>query len=113
MSTDDPMARQLLAERVQRFLDSTERLTRWQFDNVDQAIDAFLAEDFAEGADLMLLAEEPQLIRAPTDFDGGNGSGAALRERLSTILAGRQVQASGLVVPPRSRSSPPKNVSPT
>ncbi len=107
------MARQALAERVKRFLDSTERLTRWQFDNVDLAIDALLAEDFAEGANLMLLAEEPQLIRAPTDFDGGNGSGTALRERLSTILAGRQVQASGLVMLPHSRSSSPNNVSPS
>lgn len=81
------MARLPIAERVQRFLDRMDPITRWQFDHVERSIDALLAEDFAEAERLMLLAEEPHLIRAPTGLDGGNGSGAALRTRLSTIFA--------------------------
>lgn len=72
--------------RVQRFLDRTDPIARWEFDHVEQAIDALLAEDFAEGDDSMLLAEEQHLIQAPTGLDGGNGGGATLRARLSTIF---------------------------
>lgn len=71
-----------LADRIQRFLDRTERLTRWHFDHIDLAIDALLSQDCPAGEESMLRAEEPHVFRAPTDFDGGNGSAAWLREKL-------------------------------
>ena len=79
-------ARGQLVQRIHRFLDHTERATRWQLDHVERAIEALAAQRIVEGEDHMLRAEEPHVFRAPTDFDGGDGSTTTLRDQLSQAL---------------------------
>lgn len=81
------VAQQRLARRIQRFLNYTERVTRWQYDHVEHAIEALRARRFTEGEDHMLMAEEPHILRAPTDLDGGDGCTAVLQKRLLATLA--------------------------
>jgi len=87
LSTQTLAAQQRLAWRIQHFLNCIECVTRWQYDHVEHAIEAFHAGRIAEGEEHMLKAEEPHVFRAPTDLDGGNGSAVGLQERLTAVLA--------------------------